>query len=93
MAKGSRNSIALHGDLLIPEKQLSKGEAKSHESKLQNHLDLLIHHVIGTLKCVVSYPLPIDLSVFVVTVLKTSVKKGLIGDEKYSPLCMPTWHL
>lgn len=30
--------IVLHGDVLIPEKQLSNGEAECHESKFQNHL-------------------------------------------------------
>ena len=33
-------SILLCGDLLIPEKQHSKGEAKCNDSKFQNHSGL-----------------------------------------------------
>lgn len=76
MARESVDGILLCGDLFIPEKQLSKGEAQWNDSKFQNHLGLFLCFATGNLKCVVFYALPINQSVLLVTILRSYVKEA-----------------
>lgn len=82
--------VLLHGDLLILEKQLAKGEVKYNNSRFQNHLGLCF--AMGTLRQVfyyslfesgftslltmVFYSLSLNLNVLLVTVLRIYVKEA-----------------